>query len=299
MSVVNLVVNGRRQTVDVDPATPLLYVLTDDLELAGPKFGCGLGQCGSCTVLIGGRAMRSCITPVSAVNGARDYDPRGARDAGEAASHSAGLHRRAGSPVRVLFERRHSHREGVSGSAAEGDRHPNPAGAVHRLVPLLRAHADVQGHQALSGNIGMRITPEARSALNRAGFSRRDFLRGAGALIVTYSAAPIDRLAFAQGQFGTRVQSVDPKQLDSVDRRGRGRDRDGLHGKGRARPGHLHGADAARRRRALRAALPRAAHPGRHVYYARIRGRHQAASRRPSTSTRRVWRWPGRPHAKR
>jgi nicotinate dehydrogenase subunit A len=70
MSVVNLEVNGRRQTVDVDPATPLLYVLTDDLELAGPKFGCGLGQCGACTVLIGGRAMRSCITPVSAVNGA-------------------------------------------------------------------------------------------------------------------------------------------------------------------------------------------------------------------------------------
>ncbi len=61
----------------------------------------------------------------------------------------------------------------------------------------------------------MRITPEARRALNRAGFSRRDFLRGAGALIVTYSAAPLDRLAFAQGQFGTRVQAVDPRQLDS------------------------------------------------------------------------------------
>jgi nicotinate dehydrogenase subunit A len=55
--------------VDVDPGTPLLYVLSDDLELRGPKFGCGLGQCGSCTVIAGGRAIRSCIVPVSAVAG--------------------------------------------------------------------------------------------------------------------------------------------------------------------------------------------------------------------------------------
>jgi len=56
--------------VDVDPATPLLYVLTDDLALSGPKFGCGLGQCGACTVIAGGRAIRSCVTPVSTMNGA-------------------------------------------------------------------------------------------------------------------------------------------------------------------------------------------------------------------------------------
>jgi nicotinate dehydrogenase subunit A len=69
MSVFNLKVNGRSHSVDVDPATPLLYVLSDDLELRGPKFGCGLGQCGSCTVIAGGRAIRSCIVPVSAVAG--------------------------------------------------------------------------------------------------------------------------------------------------------------------------------------------------------------------------------------
>jgi aerobic-type carbon monoxide dehydrogenase small subunit (CoxS/CutS family) len=67
MSVYNLRVDGRAHTVDVDPATPLLYVLSDDLELRGPKFGCGLGQCGACTVIINGQAVRSCITPVSAV----------------------------------------------------------------------------------------------------------------------------------------------------------------------------------------------------------------------------------------
>src|SRR6476660_137020 len=69
MANFNLRVNGRSQQVDVDPATPLLYVLSDDLELRGPKFGCGLGQCGACTVIVDGQVTRSCVTPVSAVAG--------------------------------------------------------------------------------------------------------------------------------------------------------------------------------------------------------------------------------------
>ena len=67
MSIIALKVNGQSHTVDVDPETPLLYVLSDDLALRGPKFGCGLGQCGACTVIAGGRAIRSCVTPVSAM----------------------------------------------------------------------------------------------------------------------------------------------------------------------------------------------------------------------------------------
>jgi nicotinate dehydrogenase subunit A len=66
----SLRVNGRARTVDVDPATPLLYVLSDDLALNGPKFGCGLGQCGACTVIARGQAIRSCVTPVSSVESA-------------------------------------------------------------------------------------------------------------------------------------------------------------------------------------------------------------------------------------
>ena len=69
MAVLTLTVNGTARRVDVDPATPLLYVLSDDLALKGPKFGCGLGQCGACTVLVNGRAVRSCVTPVSTVSG--------------------------------------------------------------------------------------------------------------------------------------------------------------------------------------------------------------------------------------
>jgi len=69
MSLLTLKVNGKTHSFDVDPTTPLLYVLSDDVGLRGPKFGCGLGQCGSCTVLVKGQAVRSCITAVEAVQG--------------------------------------------------------------------------------------------------------------------------------------------------------------------------------------------------------------------------------------
>src|SRR6478736_10359032 len=67
MANITLRVNGRAHTVDVEPSTPLLYILRNDLGLQGPHFGCGLGQCGACTVIINGAATRSCITPVSSV----------------------------------------------------------------------------------------------------------------------------------------------------------------------------------------------------------------------------------------
>ncbi|MGH7070562.1 MAG: (2Fe-2S)-binding protein [Acetobacteraceae bacterium] len=63
-------VNGSERAVDVEPESPLLYVLRDNLGLRGPKFGCGLAECGACTVLMNGNAIRSCATPVSAVGGA-------------------------------------------------------------------------------------------------------------------------------------------------------------------------------------------------------------------------------------
>jgi isoquinoline 1-oxidoreductase subunit alpha len=63
----SLSVNGRNVTADVDPAKPLLWVLREDLAVLGPKYGCGMAQCGACTVHIDGRPVRSCITPVSSV----------------------------------------------------------------------------------------------------------------------------------------------------------------------------------------------------------------------------------------
>jgi nicotinate dehydrogenase subunit A len=69
MAQYQLTVNGKRSTVSVEPDTPLLYVLRNDLGLNGPKFGCGLAQCGACSVLVGGSEVRSCVLPVSRVAG--------------------------------------------------------------------------------------------------------------------------------------------------------------------------------------------------------------------------------------
>jgi nicotinate dehydrogenase subunit A len=66
MARIPLNVNGKRQVVDADPTTPLIYILRNDLRLNGPKPGCALAQCGSCTVIMDGAAIRSCVMPVSA-----------------------------------------------------------------------------------------------------------------------------------------------------------------------------------------------------------------------------------------
>ena len=68
---ISFTVNGREESVRADPQAPLLYVLRNDLGLAGPKFGCGLGQCGACTVHMDGVAIRSCATPVASARGTR------------------------------------------------------------------------------------------------------------------------------------------------------------------------------------------------------------------------------------
>lgn len=67
MSLISLKVDGKLHTLEVDPATPLLFVLGDELGLRGPKFGCGMAQCGACTVIVRGQVVRSCVMPVKAV----------------------------------------------------------------------------------------------------------------------------------------------------------------------------------------------------------------------------------------
>jgi nicotinate dehydrogenase subunit A len=69
MAAITFTVNGKSRMVNTDPTTPLLYVLRDDLELNGPRFGCGLSQCGACTAIMNGAAVRSCTLPISAAQG--------------------------------------------------------------------------------------------------------------------------------------------------------------------------------------------------------------------------------------
>jgi nicotinate dehydrogenase subunit A len=67
MKPITLKVNGKEHTVSVDPETPLLFVLNDELQLRGPRFGCGMAQCGACTVILGDQVIRSCVKPVGSV----------------------------------------------------------------------------------------------------------------------------------------------------------------------------------------------------------------------------------------
>jgi len=83
MAKFNLRINGARQEVDVEPDMPLLWVLRDELGMTGTKFGCGIGQCGCCTVLLNGSAARSCITPIAAAGGSEISTIEGLSETGE------------------------------------------------------------------------------------------------------------------------------------------------------------------------------------------------------------------------
>ena len=113
----SLIVNGTKREVTAPADTPLLYVLRNDLELSGPQFGCGLAQCGACSVLLNGKEIRSCITPVSAARGKEvttleGLSARWAKQKGLSAYDAAAtlhpvhkLDRRANSSLRLLPER--------------------------------------------------------------------------------------------------------------------------------------------------------------------------------------------------
>ena len=96
-----VLVNGERRTVDVPERMPLLWVLRDAMDLKGTKFGCGMAQCGACTVLLDGQPTRSCITPISSIGTQRGHDHRepAARRVAPAAARLAGARRAA---VRLL-----------------------------------------------------------------------------------------------------------------------------------------------------------------------------------------------------
>lgn len=83
MALFNLTINGKSQQVDVDPSTPMLWVLRDHLDLVGTKFGCGIAQCGACTIHLDGNAVRSCQLPVSAAEGAQITTIEGLSETGD------------------------------------------------------------------------------------------------------------------------------------------------------------------------------------------------------------------------
>ena len=118
-----LKVNETERAVEVrDPAEPLLFVLRNQLGLTGAKYGCGLGQCGACTVLINGEATRSCLVPVSAGNRQVDHDDRApVGSIAKPEPAATGVHRTAGGTVRLLCPRDGDERNGAAWKEREAD----------------------------------------------------------------------------------------------------------------------------------------------------------------------------------
>ena len=138
--MISLVVNGKKHVVDVSPDTPLLYVLRNDLGLNGPKFGCGLGQCGACTVIMDGAANP--LLRNAGGEGCRPEDPDTgrARFGGETPSDPEGVHRRAGGPVRLLHQRNDHDEQGAARPDTESDGRGDPAGPRSHSLPLRHAY---------------------------------------------------------------------------------------------------------------------------------------------------------------
>ncbi len=133
---INVKVNGATRSVNAEPDAPLLYVLRNDFELNAAKFGCGLSQCGACTVLINGVPTRSCVTPLSSVGQSEVTTLEGLGTSGQAAPVAAGVHRRAGRAMRLLHQRHDHGRESIARQQSATDRSAGSRRPRRQSLPL-------------------------------------------------------------------------------------------------------------------------------------------------------------------
>ena len=314
---IKIKVNGLTHGVSASLDTPLLYVLHNELHLHGPRFGCGLAQCGACSVLLDGKEIRSCVTPVAAVTREEHHDAGGpagpvcgaARHDGGgagAASVAAGVDRRAGAALRLLPERDDDPGRRPARDDEEPVRGSDPHGDERASVPLRDVSENPDRDPEGRGRDG-----EGRCVmtglLHEKEFSRKSFLKGGGALIVGFSLAGSALAGKASAIDGDIPTGYNPdiNQVDSwltIDAdntvvaqdepdRDRQRDHDRLPAGARRRARHGHVADA------LRPVQPEQPHGRRHVrspVELRRRGRlERDVGHRPEDPQRRRARAPG------
>ena len=216
-------VNGQISPVAASADTPLLYVLTNELKLWGPRFGCGLAQCGSCSVLADGVEIRSCVTPVGAVAGkslttfeglaALVRATEGTGASAGAASAAAGLHRRAGAAVRLLLQRHDDQGVGAAGADAAPERSADPRPHGRPPLPLRHLSAHHEGDPGCVRHDGGSNAMNAIHTTASPGpLSRRDLLKG-GALVVGFCIAGSTLPAAAAR--GDAAGPPDPTTIDS------------------------------------------------------------------------------------
>ena len=251
-SAMRLNVNGQDHDIDADPDTPLLYVLRDDLGLNGAKFGCGLGQCGACTVMVDDQAVFSCLTPVAALEGKQIGTLEGLGTVDHPGPVQARLHRGTGGAMRLLH-RRHDHAgAGAAGAQPAPDRAEIRA-AMHRTsAAAARICASCAPYAA-----PLCAMQAAAAARRMTACRRRAVLAGSGALVVGFALR-----GRAQTQPGARPARRNAAALPGslketplagcLDPHRRRRHDHRVHRQGRTRPGHQDRAAAGRRRGAVR-----------------------------------------------
>ncbi len=142
-----LTVNGQQHAVEADPDTPLLYVLRNDLELNAAKFGCGLGQCGACTVIIDGKAVFSCVTPILLLEGREITTLEGLGTIDNPGPMQQAFIEEQSAQCGYLHSRHDDAGASAAGSQSGGDRCGNPQHAGTQSLPLRHAYAHSQGGQ--------------------------------------------------------------------------------------------------------------------------------------------------------
>ena len=225
-SKLKIKVNGLVHNVTASLDTPLLYVLHNELHLHGPRFGCGLAQCGACSVLLDGKEIRSCVTPVAAVSGkaittlegmpALYAKSRGttAVGAGVAASAAAGVDRRAGSALRVLPERDDDPGRRSAGDHEAPDRGADPHRDERPSLPLRDLSADPDRDPEGRRCDGEGWEVAMTEMLNKE-FSRKTFVKGAGGLVVGFSLAGAATANAATTSPSPNTQYPPTNQVDS------------------------------------------------------------------------------------
>ena len=161
--MIALSVNGKTHNVDVEADTPLLWVLRDTIGLTGTKYGCGIAQCGCCTVHIGGVATRSCQVPVGSIGAAHDHHDRGVGAGRQAASRAASLDRSRRAAMRLLPDRNDDGGRG----AAQGKAASRPTPISMRRLPISAAAGPISASAP-------RFMPQPRALRNAATPRRRD-----------------------------------------------------------------------------------------------------------------------------
>ena len=291
-----VLVNGQRREVRTEPDTALLYVLRNHLGLKGTRFGCGLGLCGSCLVLVDGQPAYSCDLPLWAVAGQGDHHGRGAGRPGPAASGDAGAHRGPGRPVRLLPVRRDHRGRRPARAQPRSRRRGGPGGPGRQPVPVRRAQPHRPGRAGRRGRTAGRAAGRARPdglRTPRPGHRAAALARGEPAARRLAAGAARRRRRGAAGQGGARAGRAHRAGADrrrgtrrrpragADDARGhRPEPRRGLH---RGQPVH----PALRRRAAAGLRRGQGRLPGRGRGPAR-RGRGQADRRRRRRSWRRT-----------